>query len=41
VAPYEHVNRFPGAQRGLLGRVMLDDALRTLVFLTTANRRAG
>lgn len=38
---YEHVNRFPRAQRTLLGRVMLDDALRTLVLLTTASRRAG
>jgi hypothetical protein len=36
---YSHVNRFPRAQRGLLGRVMLEDALRMLVSLTVANRR--
>lgn len=36
---YEHVNRFPRAQRTLLGRVILDDALRMLVSLTVANRR--
>ena len=35
-----HVNRFPRAQRGLLGRVMIEDALRMLVSLTVANRRA-
>ena len=29
-AIYEHVNRFPRAQRGLLGRVVIDDALRVL-----------
>jgi len=41
---YEHVNRFPRAQRGLLGRVVIDDALRLLALLTVANRlreRAG
>lgn len=37
---YEHVNRFPRAQRPLLGRVILDDALQILVQLTLANRRA-
>jgi hypothetical protein len=37
---YTHVNRFPRAERGLLGRVMLDDALRMLVSLAVANRRA-
>ena len=37
---YEHVNRFPRAQRTLLGRVILDDALQMLVLLTVANRRA-
>jgi len=31
--------RFPRAQRGLLGRVILDDALQMLVSLTVANRR--
>jgi len=36
---YEHVNRFPRAQRTLLGRVILEDALRMLVGLTVANRR--
>ncbi len=43
-AIYEHVNRFPRAQRGLLGRVVIDDALRMLALLTVANRlreRAG
>jgi hypothetical protein len=33
------VNRFPRAQRGLLGRVILEDALQMLVSLTLANRR--
>jgi hypothetical protein len=37
---YEHVNRFPRAQRGLLGRVVLEDALQMLTLLTVANRRA-
>ncbi len=37
---YTHVNRFPRAQRGLLGRVILEDALQMLVSLTVANRRA-
>lgn len=36
---YEHINRFPRAQRGLLGRMILDDALQMLVSLTVANRR--
>ena len=36
---YAHVNRFPRAQRGLLGRVILEDALSMLVSLTVANRR--
>jgi len=43
-AIYEHVNRFPRAQRGLIGRVVIDDALRMLALLTVANRlreRAG
>jgi len=31
VVLYEHVNRFPRAQRTLLGRVILDEALRMLV----------
>lgn len=35
---YEHVNRFPRAQRTLLGRVILDEALRMLSALTVANR---
>ncbi|MGH8584537.1 MAG: hypothetical protein ACREWG_17565 [Gammaproteobacteria bacterium] len=37
---YTQVNRFPRAQRGLLGRVILEDALAMLVSLTVANRRA-
>lgn len=37
---YAHVNRFPRAQRTLLGRVILDDGLQMLVLLTVANRRA-
>ena len=37
---YTHVNRLPRAQRGLLGRVLLEDALQMLVSLTVANRRA-
>jgi hypothetical protein len=37
---YAYVNRFPRAQRGLLGRVILEDALQMLVSLTVANRRA-
>jgi hypothetical protein len=36
---YEHVNRFPRAQRTLPGRVILEDALQMLVLLTVANRR--
>ena len=36
---YTHVNRFPRAERGLLGRVILEDALAMLVSLTVANRR--
>ena len=36
---YEHVNRFPRTQRGLRGRVVLDDALQMLTLLTVANRR--
>ena len=36
---YTQVNRFPRAQRGLLGRVILEDALQMLVSLTVANRR--
>ncbi len=36
---YEHVNRFPRVERGLLGRVILEDALQMLVVLTVANRR--
>ncbi len=38
---YTHVNRFPRAQRGLLGRVLLEDALQMLTLLTIANRRAA
>lgn len=37
---YEHVNRFPRAQRTLLGRLILDEALRMLTALTRANRLA-
>ncbi len=37
---YEHVNRFPRAQRTLLGRVILDEALRMLAALSRANRLA-
>lgn len=37
---YTHVHRFPRAERGLLGRVILEDALAMLVSLTIANRRA-
>jgi hypothetical protein len=37
---YTYVNRFPRAQRGLLGRVILEDALQMLVLMTVANRRA-
>ena len=33
------MNRFPRAERGLLGRVILEDALQMLVSLTVANRR--
>lgn len=40
VGLYEHVNQFPRAQRTLLGRVILEDALQMLVLLTVANRRA-
>jgi MutS domain I len=36
---YEHVNRFPRAQRTLLGRVILEDALQMLTLLTVVNRR--
>jgi uncharacterized membrane protein len=36
---YEHVNRFPRAQRTLLGRVILENALQMMVLLTVANRR--
>ena len=36
---YTHVHRFPRAERGLLGRVILEDALAMLVSLTVANRR--
>ncbi len=35
---YEHVNRFPRAQRGLFGRVVIDDARRMLALLTVATR---
>ena len=37
---YQHVNRFPRAQRSLLGRVVIEDALEMLTLLTVANRRA-
>jgi hypothetical protein len=33
------MNRFPRAQRTLLGRVIPEDALQTMVLLTVANRR--
>jgi hypothetical protein len=36
-AIYDHVNCFPRAQRGLIGRVVIDDALRMLALLTMAN----
>ena len=39
-ALYEHVNRFPRAQRTLLGRLILDEALKLLAALTLANRLA-
>lgn len=39
-ALYEHVDRFPRAQRTLLGRVVLDDGLRMLTALARANRLA-
>ena len=35
---YAHVDRFPRAQRTLLGRMILDQALRMLAALTVANR---
>jgi len=41
VGLYGHVNRFPRAQRGLLGRVILDDALQLLTVLTLATRRTA
>ena len=31
---YTQVNRFPRAERGLLGRVLLEDALERDMFLT-------
>jgi hypothetical protein len=37
---YTYVNRFPRAQRGLLGRVMIEDVLQMLVQITLANRRS-
>ncbi len=39
-AVYEHVNRFTRIQRGLLGKVIIEDALQLLVGLTVANRQA-
>ncbi|MBM3668207.1 MAG: hypothetical protein FJW90_12210 [Actinobacteria bacterium] len=39
-ALYEHVDRFPRAQRTLLGRVILDEGLRMLTALSLANRLA-
>jgi len=41
VVLYGHVNRFPRAERGLLGRVILDDALQLLTVLTVATRRTA
>ena len=35
---YEHVDRFPRAQRTLLGRVIIEHALELLGALTVANR---
>jgi hypothetical protein len=35
---YEQVNHFPRAQRGLLGRALLDDALTLLTAITLACR---
>lgn len=37
---YAQVHRFPRVERGLLGRVILEDALQMLVALTVANRRS-
>jgi hypothetical protein len=37
---YTYVNRFPRAQRSLLGRVMIEDGLQMLVQLTVANHRS-
>lgn len=37
---YTYVDRFPRAQGGLLGRVMIEDGLQMLVQLTVANRRS-
>lgn len=39
-ALYEHVNRFPRAQRTLIGRLILDEALGMMAALTLANRLA-
>lgn len=41
VALYSYVNRFPRAHKTLLGREILSLALRLLVQLITANRRAN
>ena len=38
---YGHVNRFPRAQRPLLGRMILEEALQVLAQLTIANRIAA
>jgi hypothetical protein len=35
---YAYVNRFPRAQRGLLGKVILEDGLQLLTSLTVAHR---
>ncbi|MBM4270010.1 MAG: four helix bundle protein, partial [Deltaproteobacteria bacterium] len=38
VGLHEHVSRFPRAQRGLLGRAILDEGLRMLTLLAATNR---
>jgi hypothetical protein len=38
---YEQVNRFPRAQRGLLGRVVIDDALRLWRCRTSETSASG
>jgi hypothetical protein len=40
VGLHEHVSRVPRAQRGLLGRTILDEGLRMLTLLAATNRAA-